>query len=125
MAATSRRRADTPVRRAFRRTAWVVGGLAVLAFAIEGGEYGTRDLLRTKARRAAAEAELAELRAEVDSLRAELEEIRTDPDRLEAIAREQHGMVKGDRELVYTVQRPGVPAADSGGVDSGLPPANF
>ena len=97
----SSRRGDTPARRLARRAAIVAGVVALLAFAIEGGEYGTRDLLSRTSRRAQLELEVAQLEAVVDSLTREKEAIEKDPATLERIAREEFGMVKGDREILY------------------------
>ena len=101
--------AGSPSRRTPRRPSAVLARRALIAvvvvlavaFAFEGGEYGTRDLLSRTDRRERLEAEVARLQASVDSLRAELEAVERDPAVLERIAREEYGMVKGDRELLY------------------------
>jgi cell division protein FtsB len=85
------------------RAAIVAAAALVLAFAVEGGEYGTSDLWSQRGRRAALDAEVGQLTREVDSLRVELQAIRTDNARLERIAREQFGMIRGDKELLYWV----------------------
>jgi cell division protein FtsB len=108
---------DSAGRVLFRRLAWGAGALAVLAYTIEGGEYGTSDLLRQRTQRAALEDSLAALRDVVDSLRQELALATTDDARLERVAREEFGMVKGEKELIYwtpgeRVRRRGA-AADS------------
>jgi cell division protein FtsB len=88
--------------------------VAVLAYAVEGGEYGTSDLLTQREAKAALEDSLDALRAEVDSLQGELKVVNTDPVRLERMAREKWGMVKGDKELLYwTVTDAKKAAADS------------
>jgi cell division protein FtsB len=107
------RAAEKPARVWLRRLAWVAGGVAVLAFTIEGGEYGTRDLWSQQARRERLDAEVAQLRNEVDSLKQELKVLRTDDVRLEHLAREKYGMVKGDKELMYWVGTGSKPAGDS------------
>ncbi len=86
------------------RVGWSVGGIAVLWFAVQGGEYGTLDLLQQRQRQTVLEAELAHVRADVDSLRAELRAVKTDPVVLERIARERYGMVRGDKEVLYRVR---------------------
>ena len=91
--------------RLLRRTAWGAGALTMLAFAVEGGEYGTTDVLSQKGRRERLRAEVASLRADVESLRVELKLVSTDNVRLERIAREQFGMVKGDKEVIYWTRR--------------------
>ncbi len=91
----------------------VAGGLAVLVYAVVGGEYGTVDLLdqRDRARRLAAE--VAALQTEVDSLRVELKAVLTDPVRQERIARERWGMVRGEKELLYLMGGPDRSIVDS------------
>jgi cell division protein FtsB len=99
--ATSGRRTRRASAVLARRVAiGVVVALGVV-FAVEGGEYGTRDLLSRTARRESLEREVARLQGVVDSLRAELKAVEEDPATLERIAREEYGMVKGDRELLY------------------------
>ncbi len=85
---------------------------AVLFFTVEGGEYGTLDLWSQKGRRAQLEAEVAQLKIDVDSLRRELKAFKTDDARLERVAREEWGMVKGGKELLYWVGNGTKPAAD-------------
>jgi cell division protein FtsB len=53
------------------------------------------------ARRERLEAEVARLQSVVDSLRAELVAVEQDAATIERIAREEYGMVKGERELLY------------------------
>jgi cell division protein FtsB len=84
-----------------KRIVWGVGALAVLVYAIEGGEYGTSDLLTQRERKNALAQEVAELERDVDSLRAELKAVTSDPVRLERMAREEWGMVRGEKELLY------------------------
>ncbi len=107
-----------PGRIWLRRLAWGVGAVAVLFFTIEGGEYGTRDLWSQKGRKARLDAEVAQLKRDVDSLRQELETVRTDDKRLEHLAREEYGMVKGPKELLYRIERDPRAAADSAAADS-------
>ena len=75
--------------------------LAVLYFAIEGGEYGTSDLWTQSSRESTARRQVDSLQALVDSLVARKKAVQTDPLVQERIAREEFGMVKGDRELLY------------------------
>ncbi len=109
---------------ALKRIGWrvaVAGALAALLFfAVEGGEYSTRDLLARRARHAELETRVASLAAEVDSLYRELEAIRSDPVVLERVAREEHSMVRGPRELLYRFVEPSSDSdsAPDAGVDS-------
>jgi len=110
--------AQKPGRVLLRRLAWIAGGVAVLFFTVEGGEYGTRDLWSQKGRKARLDAEVAQLRVEVDSLRAELQVLKTDDVRLERLAREKWGMVKGSKELLYWVGSGTKSATDTAAADS-------
>jgi cell division protein FtsB len=87
-----------------KRVAWGVGALAVLVYAIEGGEYGTSDLLTQRDRKAALAQNVDMLAEDVDSLRAELKAVTSDPVRLERMAREEWGMVRGEKELLYRMR---------------------
>ena len=75
--------------------------LGVLYVLVEGGEFGTSDLLRQRAQRRELEARVGALRAEVRELRARKQAVQSDPQVQERIAREEFGMVRGDRELLY------------------------
>ena len=66
----ARSTASSPLPRRLRQLAVVGGVLAALVFAVQGGEYGTRDLLRQRARRAALVATNDSLQRVIDSLRA-------------------------------------------------------
>ena len=87
-----------------KRVAWGAGALAVLVYTIEGGEYGTSDLLTQRDRKAALAQSVKDLELDVDSLRAELKAVTNDPVRLERMAREEWGMVRGEKELLYRVR---------------------
>jgi cell division protein FtsB len=79
-------------------------GLAVLAvsyFAVQGGEYGTTDLVRQRARMALLQHEVDSLQRQVDSLGRYKQSIETDPLVQERLAREEFGMIKGDKEILY------------------------
>ena len=60
--------AAKPGRVWLRRLAWGAGTVALLTFAIEGGEYGTRDLLVQRREHRALELELEALRDSVEAL---------------------------------------------------------
>ncbi|MEJ7808893.1 MAG: hypothetical protein WKG32_00615 [Gemmatimonadaceae bacterium] len=80
--------------------------LAALAFAVEGGEYGTSDLFGQTARRRKLLAAIDSLQLEVDSLARLRRAIAADPALQERIAREEFGMVRGDKELLYRFADP-------------------
>jgi cell division protein FtsB len=92
-----------------KRLVWGALVLGALAFALQGGEYGTLDLVRQRARRASLQTAVDSLRREVDSLAAYERAIARDPKVQERIAREEFGMVR-DGELLYRFVE-----ADSGG----------
>jgi cell division protein FtsB len=80
--------------------------LAVLVFALQGGEYGTSDLLTLRDRRARLVRRIDSLEKAVDSLEKYRRAIATDPRLQERIAREEFGMVRGDKELLYRFAQP-------------------
>ncbi len=86
----------------------VVGAvlLGVLAFAIQGGEFGTTDLLSQQLKKRRLQATAESLARQVDSLTEVKKSIQTDPRVQERIAREEFGMVKGDREMLYRFADP-------------------
>jgi cell division protein FtsB len=89
------------------RIAAALIGVAAVLFAVQGGEYSTTDLLRQRARRKRIMAQIDSLRQTVDSLRQVKHAILTDPAVQERIAREEFGMVRGDREILYRFAEPG------------------
>ncbi len=84
-----------------RRVLTIAGVIAVLYFAIQGGESGTTDLIANSRTRARTEHDIDSLRRIVDSLSRYRKRLETDPGLQERIAREQFGMVKSDNEMVY------------------------
>jgi cell division protein FtsB len=84
---------------------WLIVAGAAL-FAIQGGEYSTMDLWRQRERKIRLQAETDSLSREVDSLRAAATAIQTDRATQERIAREEFGMVRGDKEIVYRFDEP-------------------
>jgi cell division protein FtsB len=91
-----------------RRLLVAAGVLGALWFAIEGGEYGTRDLARQKQRKARLQLAIDSAQHVVDSLRRYKTRLETDPVLQERIAREEFGMVRGEKEILYRI------AEDSG-----------
>jgi cell division protein FtsB len=92
--------------RRLRQVLIAAGIIAALVFAVQGGEYGTRDLLRQRARRASLVATIDSLTRVVDSLKRYKNRIETDPVLQERIAREEFGMVRGDKEMLYRFAEP-------------------
>jgi cell division protein FtsB len=76
----------------------IAGGLL---FAFQGGEYSTMDLWRQRQRKVRLQAETDSLSRELDSLRQVVRAIQTDRATQERIAREEFGLVRGDKEIIY------------------------
>ena len=79
---------------------------AVTVFAIQGGEYGTSDLLRQRGRRQALVKTIDSLQRVVDSLQRRKRAVESDPAVQERIAREEFGMVRGSKEILYRFADP-------------------
>ena len=88
-------------RKIVTRVVIVLLAIAVVSFAVQGGEYGTTDLLRTRSALARERAKVDSLERRVKALEREKKAVESDPNVQERIAREEFGMVKGDRELLY------------------------
>ena len=91
---------------AVARLVWGAAAVSAAAFAVQGGEYSTTDLRAQRARRSALLAEVDTLSRVVDSLRGLERRLRADPVLLERVAREEFGMVRGDKELLYRFAEP-------------------
>lgn len=89
----------------------VVGcfAIAVVAFAVQGGEYGTTDLLRQRRQLARERAVVDSLAMAVDSLKLRKKAVESDAATQERIAREEFGMVKGEKEILYRFTDPREP----------------
>ena len=89
-----------------KRVVLAAAGVAVVMFAIQGGEFGTSDLLRLELRERRLRAAIDSLQRDVDSLTRLKRAIETDPALQERIAREEFGMVRGDNEILYRFAEP-------------------
>src|SRR3954468_3116718 len=89
-----------------RAVVWSAIGIAALAFAIEGGEYGTRDLVRQWRADRRLTSDIDSVKHVVDSLETYRTRLQKDVKLQERIAREVFGMVR-DRELQYRFYTPG------------------
>jgi cell division protein FtsB len=96
------------VRARIRKVLWIAVGIVVVWFAIQGGEYGTLDLLRQHRARVRLSREIDSLGRIVDSLKRYKQLVLTDPGTQERIAREEFGMVRG-KELLYRIVVPSPP----------------
>jgi cell division protein FtsB len=79
---------------------WAVIAIA-LYFAVQGGEYSTRDLYVLDHRTRAVTRQVDSLQHQVDSLGRFLKLVKSDSATMERIAREEFGMVRGDKEILY------------------------
>ncbi|MGH7720652.1 MAG: FtsB family cell division protein [Gemmatimonadaceae bacterium] len=81
-------------------------GVVAALFAVQGGEYGTYDLLQQRARKKSILAAIDSLQRDVDSLTKVRKAIATDAKVQERIAREEFGMVRGEKEILYRFAEP-------------------
>jgi len=79
--------------------------IAMLVFALEGGEYGTRDLLALKRQVRQEQERIVELRRDLDSLNRLGRALKTDPATQERYARELYGMIRPGETLYQVVPR--------------------
>ena len=103
---SARSKKTRPVGARTWRIVGVVVAIAAIVFAVQGGEYGTTDLFRQRARSAKVRAEIDTLEKQVDSLEKMKKSIESDPVVQERIAREEFGLVRGDREILYRFAEP-------------------
>jgi cell division protein FtsB len=85
----------------FGRVILVLIAAGGIFFAFQGGEYSTMDLWRQRQRKIRLQAETDSLLHELDSLRAVAKAVQTDRATQERIAREEFGMVRGEKEIIY------------------------
>lgn len=83
------------------RIVFVTIGGALLWFAVEGGEFGTRELFQQRERHAVLTQEVDQLQRDVDSLQKEKTAVLKNDAVLERIAREQYGMLRGNKEILF------------------------
>jgi cell division protein FtsB len=79
---------------------WALIAIAVY-FAVQGGEYSTRDLYVLHRRTGNLTRQVDSLQRQVDSLARFLKLVKSDSATQERIAREEFGMVRGDKEILY------------------------
>jgi len=89
-------------------------GVGLLWFAVEGGEFGTRALFDQRDRKVALQADVEQLQQDVDSLQKEQTRVLTNDAVLERVAREQFGMLKGNKEILFWMNDAGAGADSSG-----------
>ena len=84
-----------------KRVVWWAVILGALFFAVQGGEYSTRDLFVQQSKTRRLTHQVDSLQRQVDSLGRFLKSVRSDSATQERIAREEFGMVRGDKEILY------------------------
>ena len=84
-----------------RRYVWWALIAVALFFAVQGGEYSTRDLYVLHSKTGTLTREVDSLQHQVDSLARYLKLVKSDSATQERIAREEFGMVRGDKEILY------------------------
>ena len=80
---------------------WIVLIAIALYFGLQGGEYSTRDLYVLRVRSGSLQAEVDSLERQVDSLTRYLRAVKVDSATQERIAREEFGMIRGNKEILY------------------------
>jgi len=88
-----------------RIVVWAAIAVAALVFAVEGGEYGTFDLVRQWREQRRLAVAIDSVQHVVDSLQSYHTRLQKDPRLQERIAREVFGMVR-DKELQYRFYTP-------------------
>ena len=103
-----------------------LAALGVILYAVQGGEWGTVDLIHQTSRLARVKHQVDSLNHEVDSLKKYKQLLQTDPVMQEKIAREEFGMVRGSKEILYRFTEPDTgarkPAAGSRKSDAATKP---
>jgi cell division protein FtsB len=84
----------------------VVFSAGAVWFAVQGSEYGTSDIIRQRRQRVRLDREIDSLKRMVDSLTRHKARVLNDPRTQERIAREEFGMVRGNKELLYRFTEP-------------------
>ena len=94
------------MRGKWSRIVWIALGAVVLVYALQGGEYSTTALLSQRGRAKRMRAGMDSLRHEIDSLAKVKKAVLADPAVQERIAREEFGMVRGNKEILYRFAEP-------------------
>ncbi|MDB4910743.1 MAG: Septum formation initiator [Gemmatimonadetes bacterium] len=94
------------MRGRWSRIVWIAIGVIVLVYALQGGEYSTTALLSQRARAKRMRASMDSLHHEIDSLARVKKAVQADPAVQERIAREEFGMVRGNKEILYRFAEP-------------------
>ena len=93
--------ATTDVRTILTRVVIAAVLFAAIAFAVQGGEWGTTDLFTARAKLARTRSSVDSLQRDVAALKARKLMLDTSSAEQERIAREEFGMVRGGKEVLY------------------------
>ncbi|HUF65730.1 MAG TPA: septum formation initiator family protein [Gemmatimonadaceae bacterium] len=88
------------------RVIWIAVIAGAVLFAVQGGEYTSADLVRQRFEERRLQRAIDSLRLVNDSLQRALDAALNDRETQERIAREEFGMVRGDREILYRFAEP-------------------
>lgn len=94
------------------RLIWIAVITSAAIFAVQGGEYTTADLVRQRLEERRLQHAIDSLYVVNDSLQQALDAALNDPATQERIAREEFGMVRGDREILYRFAEPAEPEVE-------------
>jgi cell division protein FtsB len=84
-----------------KRVVWWLLIIGAVVYAVQGGEYSTKDLFVLKSKERRLTHQVDSLQHQVDSLGRFLRLVKSDSATQERIAREEFGMVRGDKEILY------------------------
>ena len=84
-----------------KRIIWWALIVVAAYFAVQGGEYSTKDLYVLSRRTGSLGRQVDSLQRHVDSLARYLKLVKSDSATMERIAREEFGMVRGNKEILY------------------------
>ena len=102
-----------------KRVVWWALIIGALVYAVQGGEYSTKDLFVLKSKERRLTREVDSLQHQVDSLEKYLRLVKGDSATQERIAREEFGLVRGDKELLYRFVKPSSDRGDTASKGSG------
>ena len=88
------------------RLIWWAVIVAAVFFGAQCGEYSSMDLVRQHRAQRRMERQIDSLQTVVDSLQRQISAALTDLATQERIAREEFGMVRGDKEILYRFVEP-------------------
>lgn len=86
-----------------RRVLFGIFVLTVIWFAVEGGQFGSWDLWKQRGQKKQLQRDIDSLQHRVDSLKKYRARLDIDRELQEKLARENVGMVRGSKELIYLI----------------------